>query len=130
MDVRFSPALSYEREVGGDRIQMTGGDMSTMQATRVPGMKSNAALCAVFMCIVGIEVFVTYRHLSSSLLLSFLLVSAFLESGIAVMYFMHLKYERPKLFWSLIPVLLFVLFMMGHMWPDAIRLENFRVVHW
>jgi F0F1-type ATP synthase membrane subunit b/b' len=46
------------------------------------------------------------------------------------MYFMHLKYERPNLFWSLIPVLLFVLFMMDHIWPDALRLAHFRIVHW
>jgi hypothetical protein len=25
---------------------------------------------------------------------------------------------------------LFVLFMMDHFWPDALRLEHLRVVHW
>jgi heme/copper-type cytochrome/quinol oxidase subunit 4 len=93
-------------------------------------MKSNIALCVVLMCIVGMEVILTYRMMSSSLLLPLLMIFAFIESSIAVMYFMHLKYERPKLFWSLIPVLLFVLFMMFHIWPDALRLEHFRVIHW
>jgi heme/copper-type cytochrome/quinol oxidase subunit 4 len=72
----------------------------------------------------------TYRHLSTQMLLLFLLIFAFIEAGIAVMYFMHLKYERPNLFWSLIPVLLFVLFMLDHIWPDALRLAHFRIVHW
>ncbi len=104
--------------------------MPASEAKTIPGMKSNVALCAVLLCIVGIEVFLTYQRPSSSVLLPLLMIFAFIESGIAVMYFMHLKYERPKLFWSLIPVLLFVLFMMFHFWPDALRLANVRVVHW
>lgn len=104
--------------------------MAASEAKSVPGMKSNAAIYVGLLCIVGIEVFLTYRHFSTSLLLLFLLIFAFLEAGIAVMYFMHLKYERPNLFWSLIPVLLFVLLMLDHIWPDALRLAHFRVVHW
>ncbi len=104
--------------------------MAASEAKAIPGMKSNVALCAVLLCIVGVEVFLTYQRPSSSVLLPLLMILAFIEAGIAVMFFMHLKYERPKLFWSLIPVLLFVLFMMFHMWPDAMRLANFRVIHW
>jgi heme/copper-type cytochrome/quinol oxidase subunit 4 len=104
--------------------------MAASEAKAIPGMKSNVALCAVLLCIVGVEVFLTYQRPSSSVLLPLLMILAFIEAGIAVMFFMHLKYERPKLFWSLIPVLLFVLFMMFHIWPDAIRLANFRVIHW
>jgi cytochrome c oxidase subunit IV len=94
------------------------------------GMKSYLAIWVGLLCIVGIEVFLTYRHLSTQKLLLFLLIFAFIEACIAVMYFMHLKYERPSLIWSLIPALLFVLFMMDHIWPDALRLEHLRVVHW
>jgi cytochrome c oxidase subunit IV len=94
------------------------------------GMKSYATIWVGLLSIVGVEVFLTYEHLPPKKLLLFLLIFAFVEAGIAVMYFMHLKYERPSLFWSLIPVLLFVLFMMDHIWPDALRLENLRVVHW
>ena len=43
------------------------------------------------------------------------------------MYFMHLKYERPSLFWSLIPTLIFVLVLMDHFWPDALRLMHQRL---
>jgi heme/copper-type cytochrome/quinol oxidase subunit 4 len=104
--------------------------MDNAGLSSVPGMKSNALLCLVLLCIVGIEVLLTYQHLSTKTLLLFLLVLAAFEAAIAVTYFMHLKYERPNLAWSLIPALLFVLFMMGHMLPDAMRLVNFRVIHW
>jgi len=55
-------------------------------------------------------------------LLASLLSLAVLEAGLGVMYFMHLRYERRALFWSLIPGLVFVLAMLNHLWPDAHRL--------
>ena len=77
--------------------------------------------------IVGVEVVLTYEHLPVGMLLACLLVLAFIEAGLGVMYFMHLKYERPSLFWSLIPYLLFALVMMDHFWPDALRLMRQRM---
>jgi hypothetical protein len=41
---------------------------------------------------------------------------------------MHLKYERPSLFWSLIPTVLFVLLMMNQIWPDAYRLAKLKLL--
>jgi cytochrome c oxidase subunit IV len=104
--------------------------MVATETERVLGMKSYVGIYVGLLCIVGIEVFLTYRHLSTRQLLLLLLIFAFIEAGIAVMYFMHLKYERPSLFWSLIPVLLFVLFLMDHIWPDALRLGHLRVIPW
>jgi len=77
--------------------------------------------------IVGVEVLLTYRHLPAGTLLASLLVLAFIEATLGVMYFMHLKYEHPNLFWSLIPYLLFALVLMDHLWPDAFRLLHQRL---
>jgi heme/copper-type cytochrome/quinol oxidase subunit 4 len=104
--------------------------VAASEANGTPGMKSNAGILIVLLCIVGIEVLLTYRHINIHALALCLLVLAFIEAGFAVMYFMHMKYERPKFFWGVILVLFFVLFMMDHVWPDALRLEHFRVVHW
>jgi cytochrome c oxidase subunit IV len=104
--------------------------MATMATQKDLEMKSYVAIWVGLLCIVGIEVFLTYGHLPAKKLLLFLLILAFVEAGIAVLYYMHLKYERPSLFWSLIPALLFVLFMMDHMLPDAFRLVHLRVLHW
>jgi heme/copper-type cytochrome/quinol oxidase subunit 4 len=95
----------------------------------VPGMKSNAGILIVLLGIVGIEVLITYQHISTHMLILSLLILAFIEAGIAAMYFMHLKDERPNLLWSMI-ILVFVLIMMDHIWPDALRLAHLRVVHW
>ena len=56
-----------------------------------------------------------------------LLVLALLEAALALMYLMHLKYERPALLWSLIPYLIFAMFMLDHVWPDAVRLLHQRL---
>lgn len=92
-----------------------------------PGMKEYITIWVGLLCIVGIETFLTTLHLSSHRLLAALLVLAFIEAGIALLYFMHLKYEKPSLFWSLVPAVIFVLFMMNHIWPDAYRMLNLRV---
>ena len=104
--------------------------MGDTQTNNDPGMKAYVGIWVGLLCIVGVEIFLTYRHFSSRTLLLWLLVFAFIEAGIAVLYFMHMRYERPRLFWTIIPALVFVLFMMDHFWPDALRLENLRVIHW
>ena len=92
-----------------------------------PGMKEYVAIWVGLLCIVGIETFLTSMNLSTHGLLAALLILAFIEAGIALLYFMHLRYEKPNLFWSLVPAVIFVLFMMNHIWPDAYRMVNLRV---
>lgn len=92
-----------------------------------PGMKEYIAIWVGLLCIVGIETFLTSMNLSTHGLLAALLILAVIEAGIALLYFMHLRYEKPNLFWSLVPAVIFVLFMMNHIWPDAYRMVNLRV---
>jgi cytochrome c oxidase subunit IV len=47
---------------------------------------------------------------------------ALLQASLGVNYFMHMKQERPSLFFALIPYTLFVLFMMNMIWSDSFRL--------
>jgi heme/copper-type cytochrome/quinol oxidase subunit 4 len=98
-----------------------------METNHEPGMKEYVAIWVGLLCIVGIETFLTSMNLSTHGLLAALLILAFIEAGIALLYFMHLKYEKPNLFWSLVPAVIFVLFMMNHIWPDAYRMVNLRV---
>ncbi|OLD58395.1 MAG: hypothetical protein AUF60_09995 [Gemmatimonadetes bacterium 13_1_20CM_69_28] len=101
--------------------------MTATPAGRGPTMQTYVLVWVGFILIVGVEVSLTYERLSSGTLLASLLVLALIEAALAVMYFMHLKYERPALFWSLIPYLIFALVMMDHFWPDALRLMHQRL---
>jgi cytochrome c oxidase subunit IV len=95
-----------------------------MSATDSPGMKSYVGVWIGLLCIAGVEVFLTYRGLSTHALLAVLLVLAFIEAGIGLLYFMHLKYDRPLLLWSFVISVLFVLLMMNQVWPDAFRMVS------
>jgi len=96
--------------------------MTTGESAHGPGMKFFVAVWIGLMCIVGIEVIVTFQHPPAAQLLAWLLILAFVEAGVSLWYFMHLKYERAALVWSLIPAFIFVVFLMDHIWPDAYRM--------
>jgi cytochrome c oxidase subunit IV len=99
-----------------------------MDATPSPGMRFYAAVWIGLLCIAGVEVIVTYRGFSTHGLLAVLLLLAFVEAGIGLLYFMHLKYERPVLMWSFVLSVIFVLLMMNQIWPDAYRMVSLG--HW
>jgi heme/copper-type cytochrome/quinol oxidase subunit 4 len=90
-------------------------------------MTGYVAIWVGLLCIVGIETFLTTLHISVRSLIASLVILAFVEAGIALLYFMHLRYEKPNLFWTLVPVVIFVLFMMNHIWPDAYRVASMRL---
>jgi cytochrome c oxidase subunit 4 len=98
--------------------------MVEMGSAPAAGMRLYVTVWAGLLLIVGVEVALTYAHLATSTLLYALLALALTEAGLGVMYFMHLKYERRALFWSLIPALIFVFIMMNQFWSDAYRLRS------
>ncbi len=94
------------------------------EASRNPGMKSYLIVWNGLLYIAAAEVFLTYYGFSTHMLLAILLSLAFIEAGVALLYFMHLKYERPGLRWGLLVAVLFVLLMMNQIWPDAYRMAS------
>ena len=98
-----------------------------MASDQGPGMTTYVGIWVGFLAIVGIEVAITYQHPETKHLLATLLVLAFIEAAIGLLYFMHMKYERKILFWTFVPITVFVLFMMDHVWPDAFRLFYLRL---
>jgi len=98
--------------------------MAVMESTPAPGMRLYIAVWIGLLLLVAAEVALTYARLPTKTLLSALLALALVEAGLGLMYFMHLKYERRALFWSLIPALIFVFIMMNQLWSDAYRLRS------
>jgi heme/copper-type cytochrome/quinol oxidase subunit 4 len=80
------------------------------------------ALLAIFL----VEVFLSFQHFSTGMLVILLLLLALSSASLALMYFMHLTEERRNLFLSLIPVTIFVLLMMNMIWSDSVRLLHMR----
>jgi cytochrome c oxidase subunit IV len=100
--------------------------MASIQSKPGPDMRLFIAIYIGLLLIVGAEVALTYAGLPTGTLLAALLALALVEAGIGVMYFMHLRFERRMLFWSLIPGLIFVFLMMNQFWSDAYRLVTLR----
>jgi heme/copper-type cytochrome/quinol oxidase subunit 4 len=98
-----------------------------MEANHEPTMAGYVGIWIGLLCIVGIEVFLTLMKLPSHELLASLLILAFIESAVGLLFFMHMKYEKHILLWSFLPAVIFVLFMMNHIWPDAFRMISLKV---
>jgi heme/copper-type cytochrome/quinol oxidase subunit 4 len=55
-----------------------------------------------------------------------MLLLAAIQAYLAVMFFMHLRDEKPSLRLALIPGTLFVLVMMNMIWADSFRLAAMK----
>jgi cytochrome c oxidase subunit IV len=100
------------------------GAVSEMVANHDPKTGFYVGVWIGLLCIAGLEVFLTYRGLSTHALLASLLLLAMIESAIGVLYFMHLKFERRVMMWSILLSIVFVLLMMNQIWPDAYRMTT------
>ena len=98
-----------------------------MASDQEPGFEFYIWIWIAMICIAGLEVILTYQHLPGRAFVGALLILAIVEGGIAIMYFMHMKYESANLFWTLVPITIFVLFMLDHLWPDAYRLARMNM---
>jgi caa(3)-type oxidase subunit IV len=101
--------------------------MPSAESSSGPGMRLYAVLWGGLLGVVVVEVLLTYAGLRPLALTISLLALALIEASVALLYFMHLKYERRILFWSLIPALVFVLVLFDHLWPDAFRVTSMRL---
>jgi len=100
--------------------------MTTMETSSGPTFKMYVAVWMGMVVIAAVEAWMAYMHVSPGKLLATLLVLAVVEAAVALRYFMHLKYEVPLLFWTLIPGLVFAFVMMNQFWADASRLNTLR----
>jgi caa(3)-type oxidase subunit IV len=101
--------------------------MNTAESTPGPETKLYLMVFGALLVIVALEVFLTYQHVATGMLIVALLTLAFLEATLGVMYFMHLKYEKRILFWSLIPYVLMCFILLNHIWRDAARVISHPV---
>ena len=99
-----------------------------MESGRDPSVMTYVGIWVGLLGIVGIETAITYQHPEAKVLLASLLILALVEAAIAMLYFMHMNYERKILLWTLVPITLFVLSMLDHLWADAFRMVRLRLL--
>jgi cytochrome c oxidase subunit IV len=89
----------------------------------------NKIIFSVWFGLLGLtvlEVILAYRQLPLETMLSVLMVLSVIKAALIIAYFMHLRYEQPSLFVTLIPALVFVLVMMTAIFADSSRLAHMR----
>jgi cytochrome c oxidase subunit 4 len=89
----------------------------------------NKIIFSVWFGLLGLtvlEVILAYRQLPLETMLSVLMVLSVIKAALIIAYFMHLRYEQPSLFVTLIPALVFILIMMTAIFADSSRLAHMR----
>jgi caa(3)-type oxidase subunit IV len=85
----------------------------------------------VYICLLalaGLQIVLAYHHAEGTQLFLRMLSVAWVQAGLAVMFFMHLRSERRTLRLSLTISTIFVLAMMNMIWSDSFRLLHFRLL--
>jgi heme/copper-type cytochrome/quinol oxidase subunit 4 len=90
-------------------------------------MKRYVVILAGLFVIVALEVILAVVRPSTGVLLPGLLVLALIEASLALLYFMHLRYERRSLTWSIVLAVVVTVVLMDHFWFDAFRLLHQRL---
>jgi heme/copper-type cytochrome/quinol oxidase subunit 4 len=87
---------------------------------------SNSTNFIVYAAILAIAVIQVVVAITMGPSVGRMLVLAAIQAYLAVMFFMHLRSEKPSLRLALIPGTIFVLVMMNMIWADSYRLIHLR----
>jgi cytochrome c oxidase subunit 4 len=69
-----------------------------------------------------LEVILAYTTLAVTVMLVTLLSLSFVKTGLIVAYFMHMKFERRSLFWTLIPATVVCITLLSVFFADSLRI--------
>ena len=97
---------------------------TTDAAAAGESLGKDLAVYAVILVLAGLQFVIAYQHLDARAMLFRMLPLAFVEAGLAIMFFMHLRSEKRTFVAALAIVTLFVLAAMQYSWPDSFRMER------
>jgi len=88
---------------------------------------TNLAIWVGLVAITFLEVFLAYKQLQPSVMLTVLVILSVVKASMIMSYFMHLKYEKFTLVLWLVPAMIFCISMMFvFFFPEAFRLLQMR----
>ena len=74
-----------------------------------------------------IEIMLAYIQFGTAAMLTLLMSFSIVKAGLIMAYFMHLRFDRPSLTWTLVPPLVAcILIMVAYFFPDSLRLLEYR----
>jgi len=75
----------------------------------------------------GLEVWLAYIRFTPAILIVLLMGLSVTKAGLIMAYFMHLRFERANLIFSLVPVLVVCMALLFVFFPDSWRALYLRV---
>jgi cytochrome c oxidase subunit 4 len=79
------------------------------------------------LALTAVEVFLGYKQLPVNTMLVLLLGLSLVKAALIIAYFMHLRFEKSSLTWTLMPPLVIcIVLMIAFSFPDGIRLLEMR----
>ena len=97
-----------------------------MEHSQTAGLKVIFVVLFSLLGLTVIELVLAYRALPLTTMFGLLMGLSILKAALIIAYFMHLRYEQPSLFVTLIPAFIFVLLMMTMIFADSSRLSHMR----
>jgi cytochrome c oxidase subunit IV len=85
---------------------------------------------AILGCLLGltmVEVILAYIQVPLAIMLTILVGLSLIKAALILAYFMHLRYERMSLVYTLIPMLVICICLFFIFFPDSIRSLNLRI---
>ena len=78
-----------------------------------------------------VEVLLAYIQFGVVLMLTLLMGLSLIKAGMIMDYFMHLKFDRPVLSWTVaVPLVACILIMMAYFFPDGYRILEIGFEGW
>ncbi len=78
-----------------------------------------------------VEVLLAYIQFGVVMMLTFLMGLSLIKAGMIMAYFMHLKFDRPVLSWTVaVPLVACILIMMAYFFPDGYRILEIGFKGW
>jgi cytochrome c oxidase subunit 4 len=87
------------------------------------GLKVMYIVWIWLLAITLVEVFLAYIHVPMHVMLIALLGMSVVKAALIVSYFMHLKFERLSLVYTIVPAMVCTMLLMNVFFPDAQRLS-------
>jgi cytochrome c oxidase subunit 4 len=129
----FSIPLYWAYETGMLRDFFAAEDETTLAAAATTPVHFEGTT-KLFLSILGfllaltmVEVVLAYVQVPLVLMLTILIGLSLIKAALILAYFMHLRYERMSLVYTLIPMLVICICLLFIFFPDSFRLLNLRI---
>src|SRR5213594_1806375 len=76
-----------------------------------------------------VEVTLAYLNVPLLIMLFALLALSILKAAMIMSWFMHLKFERMNLIFTIVPAMVLCLLLMNVIWPDSVRVRSRAMFH-